>query len=175
MHRVPARTCFKFNYDFIGTNQYPIENLNEQLFLMVALAKKDTNAPFNLSPNLFRLYEQACELKFENEADFKLNYLADPESINKGNNFTMNRFITTECKEKFFQHLQKNQKDLCKQVLKSPFEFDRLPFEFDLDVSLERLTVALNDDYLSDVRIFFGAKNFKAQVYLVHPPFIDMC
>jgi hypothetical protein len=36
MHRIPARKCLRFNYDFIGTDQFPIENLGEQLFFMLA-------------------------------------------------------------------------------------------------------------------------------------------
>ena len=159
MHRVPARTCLKFNYDFIGTNQFPIENLNEQLFLMIALAKADAKTPFNLSPNMFRLYEQSCEIRFENEADLKLNYLAAPEH----EGFKLNRFITNKPQEDFFHQL-KGKQEFCKQVLKSPFEFDSLPFEFDLDVNLERLTIALNDDYLSDVSLTFWCESLKFQI-----------
>lgn len=44
MHLIPANSWFKFNYDFIGTNHFPIDNLNEQIFFMFALAnKKDLN------------------------------------------------------------------------------------------------------------------------------------
>ena len=148
MHRVPARSCFKFNYDFIGTNQYPIENLNEQLFLMVALSVKEQDASFNLSPNMFRLYDKNCEMNFENEPNkSKLYYLSGPSETDSK---ALNRFITDNKSEEFFEKLTNNG-NLFTELVRDPLEFKSLPYDVQVDVNIERLTVALNDDYVSEV------------------------
>lgn len=137
MHRVPAGSCFKFNYDFIGTDQYPIENLNEQLFLTVALScGEEAHIPFDMSPNMFRLYDTAFEIKFENEPDLTLNYLSFPNE----NGPKFNHFITSLSSEDFFAKIEK-------QLLDEVFK----PYEVNVDCVMERLTIEMNDEYISEV------------------------
>lgn len=74
MQFVPANSVFKFNYDFVGTNQFPLENINEQAFFMFAL---QSPAPHTLilSQNLCKIFETQFEIKFENIETEKLFYV----------------------------------------------------------------------------------------------------
>ena len=147
MHRVPAGACFKFNYDFIGTDQYPIENLNEQLFLTLALAcENDASVPFDLSPNMFRLYDTAFEIAFEHKPDLRVNYLSFPNE----NGSKLNRFITSLSSDNFFAMI--DNKPVVNDVLMyRSSDAVVKPFEVNVDCIVERLTITLNDDYMSEV------------------------
>ena len=144
MHYVPAKCCLKFNYDFIGTNQYPIENLKEQIFFMFALANTGPSKrinfdfggkPYELSPNLCRLYDTNFEVGFEQNAAIKFFYLGN--TLDNLNQINVNRYLTVDRAEDFFGP--------------SPKEGVSFFSEFSLNLSVERLTLALNDDYMSQV------------------------
>ena len=126
MHRVPAKSCLKFNYDFIGTDHFPIENLNEQVFLMVAVMRE---AQLELSPNMCRLYESQFEISFEHDLTLKLRYL-EGELVEASN--VSNRFITDNYTDKL--NLTNSTRS-SSQIM--------------LSINIERLTLALNDDYKS--------------------------
>ena len=140
MHHVPAKQSLKFNYDFIGTIQYPIDNLREQVFFMFGLVsdknKKNFNfdgKPFELSPNLCRMYDSNFEVGFERKHLPTFYYLGN--SLDTLNQVNVNRYLTHENSEVFFGNKTKAQ------------FFNQLKVK----LSIERLTLALNDDYLSQV------------------------
>ena len=66
MHRIPAGKFLKFNYDFFGTNHFPIENLSEQLFFMLAINETNNEKEPILSQSLSRAFEKEFEFKFDN-------------------------------------------------------------------------------------------------------------
>lgn len=88
MHVIPARSVFKFSYDFVGTNQFPIENLNEQVFFMFGLlqmadlqtdsqqAAPQSPPTIQLSQNLCKIFERRFEIAFEDAKNQKLFYWA---------------------------------------------------------------------------------------------------
>ena len=82
MHKIPAKKCIYFNYDFIGTNHFPIDNINEQIFFMFALAATDKEL-FKLSPNMCRIFDTDFEIKFEHDSNIKLSYISDKQSNNR--------------------------------------------------------------------------------------------
>ena len=126
MHRVPAKSCLKFNYDFIGTDHFPIENINEQVFMMLAVMRE---TQLELSPNMCRLYESQFEISFEHDLTLKLNYLAG--ELEEASNVS-NRFITD------------NYTDTL-----NPTNPTGSSTQFKFGLNIERLTLALNDDYKS--------------------------
>lgn len=81
MHFVPAQSVFKFALDFIGTNQFPVENLNEQVFFMFGVdggSGSDTaaaSARLSLSQNLCKIFESQFEIRFDRVEIAKLFYL----------------------------------------------------------------------------------------------------
>ena len=147
MHLIPAKSCFKFNYDFIGTNQYPIENLNEQIFFMFGLVNNskldkydlviDRQKPFELSPNLCRLYENNFEVGLEIKTKLKFNYLGN--QLDNLNQINVHRHLTDRSKDELFSSLL-----LADEPAKPDFYTD-----FRINLNIDRLTLALNDDYLS--------------------------
>ena len=144
MHFIPAKTSFKFNYDFIGTNHYPIDNLNEQVFFMFAIhnddnESKENKPPFDLSPNLCRLYETKHEITFEYDKNTKLYYSAPPNSSNQLN---ANRFITNNHNE-FQNYLDQFSIFTSTRCLTKS--------KFRLNLNIDCLTLALNDDCSSQI------------------------
>jgi len=103
MHRIPARKCLKYNYDFIGTDHFPIENLTEQLFFMLACST--ANNSFSLSPTLFRIFEdKGVDVTFEHETAMKWRYAAiksDHENQKSRESIEMTRFITEKTEPDF--------------------------------------------------------------------------
>jgi hypothetical protein len=137
MHRVPAKKSLKFNYDFIGTNLYPIENLREQIFFMFGLVSQSTKKkfdfdgkPYELSPNLCRIYDTNFEIGFERKNLPTFYYLGN--NLDNLNQMNVNRYITHERSDEFFKN---SPKETC--------------FFSELNVcfGMERFTLALNDDY----------------------------
>jgi hypothetical protein len=159
MHFIPAKTTFKFNYDFIGTNQYPIENMFEQLFFMFGLAynkKLDTKLnishashfAYELSPNLSKIYETNFEIDFfnrENRSKMCTFFYLSPEndqfqSLSSDNQtkLRIDRFLSTEDRNSFKFH--------------SKIVENKSEISITLNACIDRLTLALNDDdYLSNV------------------------
>ena len=129
MHLVPANATFKFNYDFVGTNQFPIENLNEQVFFMFAVSNSSDGA-LNLSQNLCKIYENQFEIRFENLAE-KLYYVADESESNQ---LIQTRIIS--------ESLQSESNSVTRKSVQTKVK---------TSVNIERLTFALNDDHLSQL------------------------
>jgi hypothetical protein len=144
MHCVPAKNNFKFSYDFIGTNQFPIENLSEQTFFMFGRINSSTNS-YELSNSMCKIYQSKdhhFKISFVQEPPLNLFYLTlenDKQQeppiyhilLNNDNN-TIEKLTT--------------KSDAIRQITLPSF-----PFNFKLELNVGRLTIALNDDYKSEI------------------------
>lgn len=79
MHLVPAKSSLKYNYDFVATNQFPLDNLAEQLFFMFALVDPATSDTLVLSQNLCKVFENRFEVNFD-YLNRKLYYVSQGNS-----------------------------------------------------------------------------------------------
>ncbi len=125
MHRIPAQSTFLFNYDFIGTNHFPIENINEQIFFMFSLADQS-----HISPNMCRIYDTDFLIGFEHDSNIRLAYSAD----------CSNEYVRFIC---LFEAINALSTDGQLNL--------RTENDFKLNLNIERVTVALNDDFSSEM------------------------
>jgi hypothetical protein len=154
MHYVPASATLKFNYDFVGTDQYPVENLTEQLFFMFAVANNkrlegrlgggSSLEPYELSPSLCRVYERSLQIDFfnkENKNVVKFEYVA-PDAIDESDRTTR---VTVE------RRLISSWTLTNRQAVAKASAASRLGLK--LSACVDKITVALNDDnVLSNVQ-----------------------
>jgi hypothetical protein len=156
MHKVPGKSCLKFNYDLCGCAHFPIENLQEQVFFMFAVPQSDQigqSKLFRMSPSLCRMYDESFEIIFEdNNVKSKLYYFAPPSSltINEEESYRLRPVrLITELNRSMF---------IAKYKLAESFNYlshlvDSKQLKMNMNFSIQHLTLALNDDeHLSQTR-----------------------
>lgn len=146
MHFLPAQHVLKFNYDFVGTNQYPIENLNEQIFFMFAVVnnKKLANKLEHgvVSSNNYEMSQTLCKI-------FEKNLLVEFYSSSK----CFLKFNYSSCDIESDDNTP--AKLTANRILRDPdtkVERDTNSFYSKTDLTLklraDKISIALNDDNL---------------------------
>lgn len=131
MQRIPAKRTLRFNYDFIGTDHFPIENINEQIFFMFALANHEEQQVFQLSPTMCRIYETNFDIKFEQTDSVYFKYVASNDSK------ALKRLIKPA--------------EYCLPNEVCSLDNDEANLSLNLNLNIDRLTVALNNDFSSQI------------------------
>ena len=114
LHKIPSGGMLKYNYDFIGTDHFPIENIGEQIVFMFS----DSN--LNLSQTLCKIYDEKLKVVFDQDQFF---YLRQNSTI------------------RVLSHEEDLEENFIDQTL---FQ------KFLLNLNINRLTLAINDDLVSN-------------------------
>ena len=185
MHVVPARAQFHYNYDFIGTNQHPVDKLNEQVYFAFAVPRHvnrvanssssshrtidnnhddddDDDGGVEFSSNMCRFYDVNSPIGFVQESAsggltiaHLFHYVGEkPPSTTStstsivSSRLSVDRYLASAPSEQFFDSSSRTSytKTQQQQQTKTPSKH-----ELSLQLSVERLVLALNDDFYSEV------------------------